>query len=138
MVPIFKEIDALQQEINQRRSFDPHELAQIKEYYRIGFTYSTNALEGNSLTETETKIVLEDGITIGGKRLVDHFEVVGHGQAYDYMYTLINGTPLSEDDLKQLHHLFYYRIDEAQAGVYRSVKVFIHMTRKPRFFQSRG
>lgn len=47
-------------------------LKQLKEYYRIGLTYSSNALEGNSLTETETKIVLEDGITIGGKPLKDH------------------------------------------------------------------
>jgi len=40
---------------------------QLREYFRVGFTYTSNALEGNSLTEIETKIVIEDGITIGGK-----------------------------------------------------------------------
>lgn len=46
-------------------------------------TYSSNALEGNSLTETETetKIVLEDGITTGGKPVKDHLEVLGHWEA---------------------------------------------------------
>lgn len=121
----FKKIDALQQEINSRRPLDHNELSQIKEYYRIGLTYTSNALEGNSLTETETKIVLEEGITIGGKRLRDHFEAVGHSQAYDYMYALVQQQTVTEDDIKKLHHLFYFRIDEQQAGVYRKVKVFI-------------
>jgi Fic family protein len=49
-------------------------LKQIKDYFRIRLTYTSNALEGNVLTETETKIVIEDGITIGGKPMKDHFE----------------------------------------------------------------
>ena len=50
MNDIFKEIDELQKEIAQKRPFSTEELKQIKEYYRIGLTYSSNALEGNSLT----------------------------------------------------------------------------------------
>jgi Fic family protein len=125
MEKLFKEIETLAQEINNRRPLDPYEIQQIKEYYRIGLTYTSNALEGNSLTETETKIVLEDGITIGGKSLKDHFEAVGHSQAYDYIYTLINQQKIAEADIKQLHHLFYYRINEQEAGAYRTVKVFL-------------
>ena len=73
-----KEAEQLQQEINSMRPLSKHALKQLKEYYRIGLTYSSNALEGNSLTESETKVVLEDGITIGGKPLKDHFEAIGH------------------------------------------------------------
>ena len=69
MINILNEIDQLQKEINEYRPIDKYLLEQIKNYYRIGLTYTSNALEGNSLTETETKIVLEDGITIGGKPL---------------------------------------------------------------------
>ncbi len=58
------DIDNLQLQIDKHRPFDAYLLQQIKEYFRIGLTYSSNALEGNSLTETETKIVLEEGITI--------------------------------------------------------------------------
>lgn len=128
---IFKEIDALQKEINIRRPFDERVLKQIREYYRIGLTYTSNALEGNSLTETETKIVLEEGITIGGKRLIDHLEVIGHGDALNYLYECIKNKNFSEDDIKKLHQLFYYRIDEKYAGIYRDIKIFISGCKYP-------
>ena len=85
MPDIFNEIDKLHEEINSLRPLDNNLLKQIREYYRIGLTYTSNALEGNSLTETETKIVIEDGITIGGKPLKDHFEAIGHSEAFDFM-----------------------------------------------------
>src|ERR1700744_5119168 len=107
---IFKEIDSLQKEINSYRPFSSELLKQIKEYYKIGLTYSSNALEGNTLTESETKIVLEEGITIGGKPLKDHFEAVGHAEAYDFLYTLVNNKTVHEKEIQQLHQLFYFRI----------------------------
>jgi len=65
-----KEIDKLNEQIEQFRPISKELLKQIKEYYRIGPTYSSNAIEGNTLTETETKVVfLEDGLTIAGKPL---------------------------------------------------------------------
>ncbi len=128
---LLKEIDILKDEINKHRPLDFHLLEQIKEYYRIGLTYSSNALEGNTLTETETKIVLEEGITIGGKPLKDHLEAVGHSDAYDFLYTIAQKKSFTQDELKKLHHLFYYRIDEKNAGTYREVKVFITGSKYP-------
>ena len=122
---ILKEIDALQEKINKHRPLSESELKQIKEYYRIGLTYSSNALEGNSLTETETKIVLEDGITIGGKPLKDHYEAQGHSEAYDFMCNLSKKSNFTEEDILHLHELFYNRIDLKKAGVYRNLKAFI-------------
>lgn len=100
-------------------------MEQLKEYYRIGLTYSSNALEGNSLTETETKIVLEDGITIGGKPIRDHYEATGHSEAYNLLYRLAKNKEITEKDILDLHRLFYYRIDEKNAGKYRKEKVII-------------
>ena len=100
-------------------------LEQLKAYYRIGLTYSSNALEGNSLTETETKVVLEDGMTIGGKPLKDHYEAMGHAQAYDLLYQLAKGKKITEKNITDLHQLFYYRINAKQAGEYRNQKVII-------------
>jgi Fic family protein len=57
-----KEIDEQQKRINAFRPLSKQALAQLKEYYRIGLTYSSNAIEGNSLTETETKIVIEEAL----------------------------------------------------------------------------
>jgi len=128
---LFKEIDHLQKEINALRPFNEQEIKQIKEYYKIGLTYTSNALEGNSLTETETKIVIEEGLTIGGKPLKDHLEVVGHADAYDLLLNLSQNKEITEDSIKELHRLFYLRIDERNAGVYRKVKAYITGSKYP-------
>lgn len=120
-----KEIDVLQKEIQDFRPLKPRERRELKEYFRVGMTYSSNAIEGNSLTETETKIVLEDGITIGGKTLKEHYEVAGHSDSYDLMYKLAKREDISERDILNLHKLFYYRIDAKRAGKYRKEQVFI-------------
>ncbi len=122
---MIKKADALKKRIDKHRPFDEHTLKQLKEYYRVGLTYSSNALEGNSLTETETKIVLEDGLTIGGKPMRDHYEAMGHSEAYDLVYRLATNKAITEKDILELHRLFYYRIDESNAGQYRKVKVII-------------
>lgn len=119
------EIDALNSAISDFRPLKKRELEELKEYYRIGLTYTSNALEGNSLTETETKIVLEEGITIGGKRLRDHLEAVGHSAAYDYMYVLARHAEIQQKDVCELHKLFYQKIDAQSAGKFRKEQVFI-------------
>lgn len=125
MKEMLSEIDKLQQEINSYRPLPPNTFKQLKEYYRVGFTFTSNALEGNSLTETETKIILEDGITIGGKPIKDYYEALGHSEAYDHIYKLSKDKEFTEEDIRKLHKLFYHRIDEARAGRYRKEKVFI-------------
>ena len=102
----------------------PAELKQLKSYYKIGLTYTSNALEGNLLTESETKVVLEDGITIGGKPLKDHLEALGHQDAFNAIDHWIH-QPLSESIICECHRLFYHRIDEENAGKYRLQKVFV-------------
>jgi Fic family protein len=123
--PLLKKTDALQATIDSHRPLDAHMLKQIKEYFRIGMAYSSNALEGNSLTETETKIVIEDGITIGGKPVRDHLEALGHSEAYDLLFRLAKNQDVTEANIKELHRLFYYRIDAKQAGKYRKQRVII-------------
>ncbi len=131
MKEILQQIDLLQEQINKHRPLNHSELQQIKEYYRIGLTYTSNALEGNSLTETETKIVLEEGITIGGKPLVDHLEAVGHSQSYDFLFERSQQKVISQDDINQLHKLFYYKINPQEAGVYRTVNAYITGSKFP-------
>src|SRR3989339_1235860 len=120
-----KENDELRERINSYRPLSENAVQQLREYYRIGLTYSSNAIEGNSLTETETKIVIEEGITIGGKPLKDHYEAVGHSEAYDLLYKLSQGKEITEEAILHLHKLFYHRIDEDNAGAYRKVNVII-------------
>jgi len=125
MNDIIGKIDLLKSKIDAYRPIDTHLLKQLREYFRIGLTYTSNALEGNSLTETETKIIIEDGITIGGKPVKDHLEVLGHSEAYDLLFRLAKHQDITETNIKELHRLFYYRIDASQAGKYRKQKVII-------------
>lgn len=118
-------IDELKAKIDKYRPLNDNAVKQLKEFYRVGLTYASNALEGNSLTEVETKVILEDGLTIGGKSLREHQEVIGHSEAYDLLYTLSQGSSITENNIKELHRLFYHRIDEANAGTYRKAKVLI-------------
>lgn len=122
---ILKDIDELQKQMTSVRPLTRGQLKQLRDYYRIGITYSSNAMEGNTLTESETKVVIEEGITISGKPLKHHLEAIGHASAFDYVYTLIRKNELKESDIKKLHRLFYQKIDEKNAGRYRKVRVYI-------------
>ncbi|MDR2034991.1 MAG: Fic family protein [Helicobacteraceae bacterium] len=118
-------IDELKNEIDSYRPLKKELLKELCEFYRIGFTYSSNALEGNSLSESETKIVIEEGITIGGKSIREHNEALGHSEAYSALERLAKNDAITESDILKLHRLFYYRIDEKNAGKYRKSQVYI-------------
>jgi Fic family protein len=124
-----KECDELKKELDSHRPYPAAVVSQLKEYYKISLTYTSNAIEGNSLTESETKVVIEDGLTIGGKPLKDHLEALGHALAYDFIYSLAGGKKeISETDILKMHQLFYEKIDEENAGKYRKVRVFVSGT----------
>ncbi len=90
-------------------------------------TYNSNAIEGNTLTITETKIILEDGITIGkGKTLKEHLEVINHKEAIDYIKDIVNkNIDINENVIKDLHYIILKSINNENAGRYRSVNVLI-------------
>jgi Fic family protein len=118
-------LDANKKKIDQIRPFEGDYLPQLREYYRIGLTWTSNALEGNSLTEMETKILLEDGLTVGGKPLRDALEAVGHSLAYDFMFSLLGERQISVSDIQTLHKLFFNAIDEKNAGNWRKINIIV-------------
>ncbi len=124
---LLHKIDDNRQKINDYRSLSPEEAKELDQYYKVGTTYSSNALEGNTLTLTETKVLLEDGLTAGGKPVKDFYEATGHAKAYDYMLSVARGGELvfSEAMIEELHRLFYEGIDSENAGKYRDHQVFI-------------
>lgn len=121
----FEQNDELKKRIDEHRPLSQEALAQIKEYYKIGLTYSSNALEGNTLDLAETKVVIEDGLTVGGKPIKDHFEAIGHAKAFDEIINLAKKDYFTQDDIKNLHKLFYTKIDSEKAGKYRETQVII-------------
>lgn len=123
--------DELKKELDAFRPFSPETLHSLHEYYRVGLTYASNALEGNSLTESETKIVIEEGLTVQGKPLRDVYEAIGHAEAYDYLEKVAVDKTIEIADSLKLHELFYRRIDPDQAGKFRQQKVFISGSHYP-------
>lgn len=122
----FTLVDAKKKKIDSYRPLSAHVNKQLKDKLTIELTYNSNAIEGNSLTLSETKVVLENGITIKGKPLKDHLEAINHKHAIDYIEELVsNESELSEYDIKSLHYLILTGINEENAGKYRNVNVYI-------------
>jgi Fic family protein len=106
-------------------------LQQINQFFKIETTFSSNAVEGNTHTLEETKVILEDGITIGGRSLREFYEVEGHGKAYDYMFSLIKKREVTETDVLYCHQLFSKNIpDFISSGEYRNIEVLISGSKK--------
>ncbi|AHF07253.1 Fic family protein [Desulfitobacterium metallireducens] len=128
---IYRLLDLYKVNIDERRPFEGEMLKQLQAYYRIGLTWSSNALEGNTLTESETKVLLEDGLTIGGKPLRYTFEAIGHAKAYDFMFTLLKKRTITESDVFTMHRMFYASIESEYAGKYRDIDAFISGSKYP-------
>ncbi|WP_019868157.1 Fic family protein [Methylovulum miyakonense] len=121
----FAEIDRLKSRLDSLRPLPEHTVRTLHEQQVLEWTYHSNAIEGNTLTLKETKVVLE-GITIGGKPLREHFEVINHKEAIDYVEAIVkNQETLSEWQIKSIHHLVLKNIDDRNAGQYRKENVVI-------------
>ena len=120
------DIDKLKAKIDSYRPLSDNILKQIRAYFKISFTYTSNAIEGNTLSLSETKIIIEDGITIGGKPIREHLEVIGQANAYDELLKMANNEQnITEQIILKLHRLLYSNIDENNAGKYRNCNVLI-------------
>ena len=100
-------------------------MRELRDYYKIGLTWSSNAIEGNALTISETKVILEDGLTVGGHPLRELYEAAGHGAAYDFMVSLAGKREIRVRDIREMHRLFYQRIDASRAGVWRDRPIIV-------------
>jgi Fic family protein len=128
---LLNEIDKKMEIINKIRPFEGAYLQQINQFFKIETTYSSNAIEGNTYTLEETKVILEDGITIGGHPLREFYEVEGHGRAYDYMFSLITKREITEHDILYCHQLFSRNIPNfVSPGEYRKIEVLISGSKK--------
>ncbi|MFJ7919950.1 Fic family protein [Lysinibacillus fusiformis] len=111
--------------LDRLRPLPKYTLKSLREKLLLEWTYNSNAIEGNTLTINETKVVLE-GITVGGKTMREHLEVINHRDAISYVEEIVQKKEaLSEWQIKNLHRLVLKGIDDAYAGVYRDQQVFI-------------
>jgi Fic family protein len=122
---MFKKLNQLKSQLDSHRPLPAKVVANLREDLILRWTYNSNAIEGNTLTLMETKVVLE-GITIGGKSLREHFEAINHRDAILFVEELVKkNQPLTEWDIRNIHQLILNNIDAENAGVYRKVNVLI-------------
>lgn len=118
-------IDSLHETIDGYRPFSRRLDASLQEKLIVEWTYNSNAIEGSTLTMSETKVVLE-GITVGGKSIKEHLETINHRDAIFYVEHLAQAEePFSARDIKDLHALVLKGIDDDNAGRYRRENVVI-------------
>lgn len=121
---LFSRIDALAEQLGQRRPLSPGELRRLQENFLVEYTYNSNAIEGSTLTLQETALVLE-GLTIDQKPLKHHLEAVGHRDAFLFVQQLVSEkVKISERIIKQIHTLVLMDSPEDR-GVYRRLPVRI-------------
>ena len=141
MSRLFIQTDFKKQELDAKRPLPKHTFQSLREKLFLEWTYNSNAIEGNTLTINETKVVLE-GITVGGKTLREHLEVINHQEAIFYVEDIVkNDEPFSEWQIRNLHRLVLKAIDDRYAGVYRDQQVYIseatHTTPPPIIIQEK-
>ena len=112
-------IAAKRAELDQLRQRVPGGSANFDHSQDLELTYTSNAIEGNTLTAAETTLVVEHGISIGGKPLRDHLEAIDHYDAIRWVrQTARPGAPVTEMDVRTLHRLVTLRSDPDGAGRY--------------------
>lgn len=118
-------LQARKQRLDKYKPFPNELIKNLQEWFRIELTYTSNAIEGNTLTRQETALVVEEGITIEGKSLTEHQEAINHAQAMDFIQTLINKKKheLNTRDILNIHSIILNKIDDVNKGKYRTVAV---------------
>jgi len=115
-------LTAKKQRLDSLRPLPLELVKNLDEWFKIELTYTSNAIEGNTLTRAETALVVEKGITVQGKSLKEHLEAANHAQALDYIKILVNKKRknLTLNDIFEIHRIILNKIEEENKGRFRT------------------
>ncbi len=122
---LFSKIEKKKKKLDSLRPLPKDAVKRIIEDIRLRHTYHSDAIEGNTLTLQETKLVLEKGVTIGGKPLKDHIEARNDAEAFDLMMELVNSKKKISQEIIQQIHEFVMKGILTNPGQYRTENVRI-------------
>jgi len=126
LVAKYAAMTLLKEDLDKLRPLPPEAAKTLHDDMVVRYTYHSNAIEGNTLTLMETKVVLEDGLTIGGKSMREHLEAINHRAAIEFLLDVAKEqAPLTERLIRELHQLILKGVDDANAGKYRQQNVLI-------------
>lgn len=118
---LYKRILERKKILDSYRPLDKLQLHKLKEEFLVEYVYNSTSIEGNTLTLNETKLVLQEGITIGGKSLREHLDVTNQKEAINYIETFIKGKKeIKEADIITLHRITLKGISDYWAGRYKT------------------
>ena len=121
---LYDQLDDLKKCLDSFRPFNPAQVENLRESYDTQYTHESNAIEGNSLTLHETSMVVNEGITIGGKPMRDHLEAINHAEAVKSLHEFVSDNePFSEKVLLRFHSLILHGVQSEDAGRYRTGRV---------------
>jgi Fic family protein len=122
---VLNRIDEKKKKLDAARPLPSALVNNLSEWFAIEFTYTSNAIEGNTLSMAETAMVVEKGITVGGKTIREHLEAINHAKAIDFIKELAQKKreDLAFDDILAIHKIVLQKIDDVHAGVLRQVMV---------------
>ena len=124
--PMLQRVEQKKHRLQLLRPIPSVALEKLRESMMLEWTYHSNAIEGNTLTLQETRVILSDGITVGGKTLREHFETLNHHEAIAQLEELVNKKyRIKGADILMIHGLVLQRIEKEFAGRYRNAGVRI-------------
>jgi Fic family protein len=125
MIYPLNKINKIKKELDLARPFPKEVVDNLEKWFEVELTYSSNAIEGNTLTRLETALVIEKGLTVGGKPLKDHLEAINHRNALQFIKNLANNSSISLKEILSIHGLILKAIDDDNSGRIRNVAVRI-------------
>ena len=129
---LLKQIDSKKKKLDAFRPLLPEQVKNLKRLCDVDFTYNSTVIERNTFSLRETRVVLLDGITIGGKTVSEHLEVINHKEAIDYIERLAhkNINEYTRQDVLNIHSIILKNIDNKNAGKYREVPVYVKLKKR--------
>lgn len=105
---------------------NPANAVELNKWLKTELAYTSNAIEGNTLTRKETQLVIEENLTSSSKPLRNYIEAVNHARAFEKILDFIsNGSNFDERNVLEIHRLILTGLDDANAGFYRNCRVRI-------------
>lgn len=126
-----RQLEGKLKKLKSLRPLPKETLQSLRERLSVELAYNSNAIEGNTLTLKETKLIIVDGITVGGHPVREILEARNHKEAIDLMYSMADpGRRISENDVLKLHAVITRgTLPEGQTGFYRVFNVLISGSR---------
>lgn len=123
-INVLKELDEKYKIIKKMRPLSSFETKYFYNEFAISTTHSSNAIEGNTFTFDETKLLLEKGIAIGAHSFRENQDIVGYKKGFDFLYfALKHKQEIDENFIKQIHSFVLY--GEGGAGKYRNIQNYV-------------